>query len=219
MDADYQGYEQQHHHYQPPHPGPSPRSMPTSPPHLMDPNHFSGSRRGNRTSQMTTSSSSTDTSSLVSPSTIRPGQPWGLPADLGKRPSVATVFEDEPLQEGEHDGIVGQQEYGIRGGEWHNENDHYRRSGRSSGLQLSTSAPTPNRMYGPGTPSTRAHRSSTVSTTTTSSAKSKSSGHPFAMNRAPSPLLVIPEQLPAPSQGRPMPNMYDGFKRDRKSVV
>ncbi|KLT46499.1 hypothetical protein CC85DRAFT_238908 [Cutaneotrichosporon oleaginosum] len=67
-----------------------------------------------------------------------------------------------------------------------------------------------------GNPSPRQHRSSTVSNATTSSNKSKGSVHPFAVNRAPSPLLSVPEQLAPPGQTvtltRSLPSLYDDFK-------
>lgn len=180
--------------------------------------HFqTGARRSNRNSQMTMSSVSSDnSSSAMSPSTIRQGQPWGLPAGFEKRPSVATVFEDEPLDDVEYDGVIGNHDM-TQAHDWQTERENLRNQGRTSGgLQLSTSAPTSNRMYGPVPSAARSQRASTVSNATTSSAKSKSgSGHPFAsMHRAPSPLLEVPEQmaLPPVSTSRSAPSLYDSYK-------
>lgn len=168
---------------------------------------------------MTMSSVSSDNSSGISPSAVRQGQPWGLPPGFEKRPSVATVFEDEALDDVEYDGACGVHEFGTRTGEWHAEQNaaSFRGQGRTSGgLQLSTSAPNPSRMYGGPLPSATSsnNRASTVSNATTSSGKSKV--HPFAVNRAPSPLLPVPEQLAPPSQAvntsRSLPSLYDGFK-------
>lgn len=166
---------------------------------------------------MTTSSVSSDTSMAISPPVIR-GNPQGLASGFEKRPSVATVFEDEPLDDVKYDGASGVHEFGNRTGEWQPERDTaaaYRTHTRTSGgLQLTTSAPNSTRMYG-GPPASRTHRASTMSTATTSSARSKGSTHPFAVNRAPSPLLAVPEQLALPAAAdtsRSLPSLYDGYK-------
>ncbi|BEI85156.1 hypothetical protein CcaverHIS002_0505570 [Cutaneotrichosporon cavernicola] len=211
IDTDLHGYD--------PNAGPSFRHPYFSQHH--DQGHFQPVRqRSNRVSQMTTSSVSSDASSAMSPSGVRPGQPWGLPSGFEKRPTVPTVFEDEPLDDIEYDGATGAHEFGQRTGDWQSDRDSFPRAS-GGGLQLSHSAPSSSRTYGGppsayGGPSSRQHRASTVSNATTSSNKSKGSNHPFAMNRAPSPLLAPPEQLAPPGQAvnvsRSLPSLYDSFK-------
>jgi hypothetical protein len=124
------------------------------------------------------------------------------------------------LDDIEYDGATGVHEFGQRTGEWQGDRDSFHRAA-GGGLQLSHSAPSAGRMYGGppsayGAPPSRQHRASTVSNATTSSNKSKGSIHPFAVNRAPSPLLSVPEQLAPPGQAvnlsRSLPTLYDGFK-------
>ncbi|GMK55813.1 hypothetical protein CspeluHIS016_0208690 [Cutaneotrichosporon spelunceum] len=210
IDTDFHGYD--------------PNTVPSSRNAQYSQHHVQPVRqRSNRISQMTTSSVSSDASSAMSPSGIRPGQPWGLPAGFEKRPSVPTVFEDEPLDEIEYDGATGVHEFGERAGDWQGDRDSFHRAS-GGGLPLAHSASSASRSYGGppsayGGPCSRQHRASTVSNmsnATASSNKSKGSIHPFAVNRAPSPLLATPEQLAPPGQAvnlwRTAPPIYDGFE-------
>lgn len=195
----YQAQQQQQQQHQQQHQG-----IYLSEDGMSSPISLTGSKRASRLSQYTVSSLSSEQSLGSSNNRHNGGQPlWPSLSDRGR--SFATVFEDEPLDSG---GL--ELEFSDP---WSKDPSSPPSLNRASSLGLSSSSSIPpspaSHVRQPLPPVNRG----SLSPMTVGGPKSIKKNHPFAKDRAPSPLLERPDYPPAAKQSRSAPALYDQYNR------